>query len=117
MMPSTLVITGEFDPLRDEGEALAKRLYNEGIYVQAQRFNGVMHGFISFYEVMERGDKGLQSAAAFLKEALNKELPEPQNSQPFAVEVIDGRDSWRDEAEAYVIGVYLLFKHMIQVFE
>ncbi|GIN11086.1 lipase/esterase [Shouchella clausii] len=117
MMPSTLVITGEFDPLRDEGEALAKRLYNEGIYVQAQRFNGVMHGFISFYEVMERGDKGLHSAAAFLKEALNEKLPEPQNSQPFAVEVIDGRDSWRDEAEAYVIGVYVLFKQMIQAFQ
>lgn len=45
--PSTLVITAEFDPLRDEGEAYAKRLSEYGNEVRLHRVIDGVHGFFS----------------------------------------------------------------------
>ncbi|MCM1577844.1 MAG: alpha/beta hydrolase [Ruminococcus sp.] len=43
--PATLIVTAENDPLRDEGEAFGKRLYDEGCDVMAFRIKGAYHGF------------------------------------------------------------------------
>lgn len=45
--PDTLIITAEFDPLRDEGEAYGKRLRDEGNNVIVHRVNSEIHGFFS----------------------------------------------------------------------
>lgn len=45
--PDTLVITAEFDPLRDEGEEYAKRLRNAGNHVRTYRMKDALHGFMS----------------------------------------------------------------------
>lgn len=45
--PRTLIITAEFDPLRDEGEAYGKRLMEAGCDVQIHRIKDALHGFFA----------------------------------------------------------------------
>ncbi|MFV0517068.1 MAG: alpha/beta hydrolase [Aminipila sp.] len=45
--PKTLIITAEFDPLRDEGEEYGKKLLEAGNYVEVHRLKDVIHGYLS----------------------------------------------------------------------
>ncbi|WP_448089775.1 alpha/beta hydrolase [Pseudomonas azerbaijanoccidentalis] len=70
-MPPTTLITAEFDPLRDEGEAFARRLLQAGVSVRLQRCEGMTHGFISMAPFVERAAVALADAAADLRRAFN----------------------------------------------
>ncbi|MDQ0206203.1 alpha/beta hydrolase [Alkalicoccobacillus murimartini] len=114
-MPQTLVITAEFDPLRDEGEAYAQRLSDAGVPVQATRYNGVMHGFASFFEVMQSGKQSLNETASFLNAAFEDQLI----NEPYELAYYDHGDlksSLRDEIEAYTIGTFLVSKQALSMF-
>lgn len=56
-MPETLILTAEFDPLRDEGEEYGKRLKEAGNYVEIHRIPDALHGYfalgIRFLHVQE----------------------------------------------------------------
>jgi acetyl esterase/lipase len=45
--PNTLIITAEYDPLRDEAEAYGKKLYEFGNQVEVYRMKDALHGFIA----------------------------------------------------------------------
>ncbi len=68
-LPSATVITAEFDPLRDEGEAYAKRLKAAGVAVDVARYDGVFHGFFSMAGVLPQADQALAFATERLRNA------------------------------------------------
>ncbi len=69
-LPPALVITAEFDPLRDEGEAYAAKLSAEGVATTLHRYDGQIHGFFSMGALVPDGKAALAEAAAALRAAL-----------------------------------------------
>jgi acetyl esterase len=65
------VATAGFDPLRDEGEAWARRLAEAGVDVTLKRFPGLMHGFFAIVGVGRTNRAAAAEIAAQLKLALH----------------------------------------------
>lgn len=66
-LPPTLVVTAEGDPLRDEGEALAHRLAEEGVTVVATRYLGQVHGFWRHPDAFPAAEQLTGQVAHFLR--------------------------------------------------
>jgi acetyl esterase len=67
-LPPTIVVTAEFDPLRDEGEAYGEKLLKAGVLVKARRYDGMIHGFVSMSGVINRGRDALVDLGADVRE-------------------------------------------------
>ncbi|MFN8624623.1 MAG: alpha/beta hydrolase [Candidatus Binatia bacterium] len=68
-LPPALVLTAEFDPLRDEGEAYAARLRAAGVATTLIRYDGMIHGFFGMGAVFDRARTALDEVAAALQTA------------------------------------------------
>jgi len=66
--PETLIITAEFDPLRDEGEAYGKKLKNVGADVEIHRLKDAIHGFFSLGVRSHHMRESLELIKTFVKE-------------------------------------------------
>ncbi len=67
-LPSAHVITGEFDPLRDEGEAYAARLVEAGGTATVARYDGQIHAFAAnLAGVMDEGRRAVEDAGRNLR--------------------------------------------------
>jgi acetyl esterase/lipase len=71
-LPPALVITGEADVLRDEGEAYAAKLRQAGVPVTAVRYQGIVHDFVMLNTLREThaADAAIKQAIGVLRNAL-----------------------------------------------
>ncbi|EZH66364.1 hypothetical protein DH09_10550 [Bacillaceae bacterium JMAK1] len=71
-LPPALIITAEYDPLRDQGEAYATRLKEAGNDVTYIDYKGMVHGFISMANLVPQGAEALTEAGRALQSRYNE---------------------------------------------
>ncbi len=73
-LPPALVITGEADVLRDEGEAYANKLRTAGVAVTAVRYQGIIHDFVMLNALREThaAQSAINLATTTLRQALTQ---------------------------------------------
>jgi acetyl esterase len=69
-LPPALVLTAEYDTLRDEGEHYAHRLREAQVPVELIRVNGTIHGFIQATGRLESARRALAECGRFLRRSL-----------------------------------------------
>jgi acetyl esterase len=66
-LPPALIVTAQYDPLRDEGELYARKLIDAGVPVKARRYDGAGHGFVQYFSWLPEFHGVYAETAAFLR--------------------------------------------------
>jgi acetyl esterase len=69
-LPPAIVVTDEYDPLRDEGRAYAQQLREAGVAVTAHQYDDMMHVFFQFVNVFERGNEAVERVGEEIRAAV-----------------------------------------------
>ena len=70
-LPPAHVITAEFDPLRDEGEAYAHKLEAAGVATTLRRYPGAIHDFVRASFLFDQGKEAIAEIGSGLREAFS----------------------------------------------
>jgi len=70
-LPPALVLTALYDPLRDEGQAYARRLKEAGVPVMARNYEGLIHGFWGMGAVLDQTQRIRQEVSEVLRSAFS----------------------------------------------
>ncbi len=71
LMPRSLIITAENDPLRDEGESYARKLKQYGVDVDIIRVNGYIHGFILLWKYLDKSRKIIHYISNWVNDSID----------------------------------------------
>lgn len=71
-LPVACVITAEYDPLRDEGEAFGEALNAAGVATKIVRYDGMIHGFFGMTEMLEGARQAMDLASTQLSRVFNR---------------------------------------------
>jgi acetyl esterase len=66
-LPAALIITAEYDPMRDEGELFAENLKKSGVHVETKRYEGATHGFLGKFTHLDEYKDVYKHTADFLR--------------------------------------------------
>jgi acetyl esterase len=69
-LPPALILTAEFDPLRDEAEAYGEQLATAGVPTTVQRWDGLIHGFFGMAGLFDEAQRAFDETARAMAEAL-----------------------------------------------
>lgn len=69
--PPALIITAQYDPLRDEGEAYGLKLIENGVPASVVRFNGQYHSFFGNHLLLDDAEAAHALAASMTAKALS----------------------------------------------
>jgi acetyl esterase len=67
-LPPAFVVTAEFDPLRDEGEAFARKIVAAGGQAVLTRYAGMNHGFVNNFGMIDAGRRAIDKACGWLRQ-------------------------------------------------
>ena len=71
-LPPAVVVTAEFDPLLDDGEAYATALEGAGVPVVRERFDGLIHGFLALGSMSAMAAEAVKRVCADLGDLLGE---------------------------------------------
>jgi acetyl esterase len=69
-LPPAFIVVTEFDPLRDEGLAYARRLVDAGVEVTLDDYEGMIHGFFPLVGVLSAADRAVETIGATIAAAV-----------------------------------------------
>jgi len=69
-LPPALIVTAEFDPLRDDGVAYAIKLKNAGVPAKHIRFQGMIHGFVAMDRLFDQSEQAIDDISVYLQKYL-----------------------------------------------
>ena len=92
-LPSTLIVTAEHDPLRDQGEALGHTLVAAGVNSTTLRFAGATHDFVAMNPVASVAQTAVALAAKHLRAAFGQRGETAPAVAPDLAQVIDADDA------------------------
>ncbi|MEM0022239.1 MAG: alpha/beta hydrolase fold domain-containing protein [Archaeoglobaceae archaeon] len=67
-LPPALILTAEYDPLRDEGEMYGELMRKSGSEAVVVRYQGMVHGFLNFYPLLRAGKEAINQIAVAMSE-------------------------------------------------
>ncbi|MGM0899568.1 MAG: alpha/beta hydrolase [Bacillota bacterium] len=78
-LPPAYIMTAEFDPLSDGGEAFATKLKDAGVEVKYVCYPGMIHGFLGMTEFVSDGKKAVSEIASELKAKFTADISHSDN--------------------------------------